>query len=94
VTEKQLTALGGLTVLLGIGLLILFNLGVWPWVLAVLALAGVPTAAAADRLAAGVQSAVWLASFAALIYWDAWWPWVLVPIVLTAVAGIVLSRHA
>lgn len=91
-TEKQLTALGGLIVLIGLGFLILFDFSIWPWVLAVLALAGIPTAAAAKRLAAGIQSAVWLASFAALIYWDAWWPWVLAPILLTAATGVLLSR--
>lgn len=77
-----------------VGLLIIFLLGgvFWPWTLVVVALAGIPSAAAAGRFIAGVQSAIWLSSFAVLIYWDAWWPGILLPIGLSMIAGFVAGR--
>jgi hypothetical protein len=91
-TRKHLSALGGLIMLIGLTVIFIIDVGFWPWILVVVAFAGVPTAAAAGRLVPGIQSAVWLGSFAALIAWEAWWPWILVPIGVSTILTGVLRR--
>jgi len=86
-TKRNLTILGGLVVLIGVGVLLFLDLPAWPWVLPVIALAGVPMGAAGGRLLPALQSGVWLACLAPLIYWDAWWPWILVPLALSSLVG-------
>lgn len=93
-TKRNLTILGGLVVVIGVGVLAILDLAAWPWVLPVIALAGVPMGAASDRMLPALQSGVWLAALAPLIYWDAWWPWILVPLALSALLGTLAGTRS
>ncbi len=91
-TNTHLTWFAGFIMIVGLLIVFLLGLSFWPWLLVVVAVAGIPSAATAGRLIAGVQSAVWLSSFAGLIYWDAWWPWILLPLALSATASLIFGR--
>jgi hypothetical protein len=73
--------------LIGIGVIFLAGIDIWPWILVLLGLAGLPESLAQKGFWAGIQGAVWMIGLAILFATDQFWPGVLILIGLSIVAG-------
>ncbi len=73
--------------LIGLGLLFLLRIGIWPWILAVIGLASLPAARAAQRGWLGYQSAFWLIGLTALFASGLFWPGILILLGLSVLLG-------
>jgi hypothetical protein len=75
--------------LVGIGVIFLAGIDIFPWILALIGLASLPGSVAKDGLWAGLQSAVWLIGLAVLFAIDKIWPGILILIGLSILAGAI-----
>jgi hypothetical protein len=73
--------------LIGLGLLFLLRVGIWPWILAVIGVAGLPAALASNRGWLGFQSAFWLIGLALLFASGYFWPGILILVGLSVLLG-------
>ncbi|MHB0857803.1 MAG: hypothetical protein ACYC5M_09555 [Anaerolineae bacterium] len=81
-------AMSGGILLIGIGILLLVpGLGLWPWILVVIALAGLPASLAANRGWIGWQSFFWLTGLATLFETGFLWPGILILVGLGMLIG-------
>jgi len=87
-------SLGSGIFLIGLGILFLLpGVAFFPWILAVIGLAGLPTALAHQRGWYGIQGAFWLIGLAILFATNLLWPGILILIGLSTLAGA-LSRNS
>jgi hypothetical protein len=89
-SEKD--TMGGVSagiMLVGIGIIFLAGIDIFPWILAVIGLASLPGSVAKDGLWAGLQGAVWLIGLAVLFALDIIWPGILILIGLSILAGAI-----
>jgi hypothetical protein len=77
---------GGI-LLIGIGVIFLADIDIWPWILVLLGLASLPESLAQKGFWAGIQGAVWLIGLAILFATDQFWPGILILVGLSIVAG-------
>lgn len=74
--------------LIGLGLIMLApGVNLWPWILVVIGLAGLPTALAAKRGWLGWQGAFWMIGLAVLFWSRRFWPGILIMIGLSVLLG-------
>ncbi len=73
--------------LIGLGALFLLRLGIWPWILAVIGLAGLPMAMATKRGWLGYQGAFWMIGLAVLFWSGHFWPGILILVGLSVLLG-------
>ncbi len=87
-------SVGGGIFLIGLGLLFLIpGIPFFPWILAVIGLAGLPTSLAHQRGWYGAQGAFWLIGLAILFATNLLWPGILILIGLSTLVGA-LSRES
>ncbi|MFO7696399.1 MAG: hypothetical protein R6X16_04490 [Anaerolineae bacterium] len=80
--------------LIGIGLIFLLpGVGFWPWILVVLAIAGLPNALSRGRDWMAWQSTFWLIGLALLFAFDVLWPGVLLLAGVSVLFGGLRLRH-
>ncbi|MBN1679546.1 MAG: hypothetical protein JW966_04590 [Anaerolineae bacterium] len=78
---------GGI-MLIGFGLLFMVDeIDFWPWVLAVIGFATLPSSIAREGFWAGLQGALWMIGLAILFATGAWWPGILILTGLSIIAG-------
>ena len=81
-------ALSGGIFLIGLGIVFLVpGLGIWPWILAVIGLAGLPAAVARKRGWFGWQGFFWLVGLTVLFATDQFWPGILILAGVSALIG-------
>ena len=86
--KKELSALSGGIMMIGLGILFLVEgIGFWPWILVVVGLAGLPESLARDGFWAGIQLLVWTAGLAVLFATGAFWPGILILIGLSTIVS-------
>jgi hypothetical protein len=68
---------GGI-LLIGIGVIFLADIDIWPWILVLLGLASLPESLAQKGFWAGIQGAVWLIGLAILFATDQFWPGIMI----------------
>ncbi|NLG28270.1 MAG: hypothetical protein GX557_10190 [Chloroflexi bacterium] len=89
-------AYGGLSAgifMIGLGVLFLSGVGVWPWILVVIGLASLPASMAAKQGWYGWQGSVWLIGLAILFATGQLFPGVLILVGISAI-GSALTRDA
>lgn len=77
----------GAVILIGIGLIFLLEIDIWPWIMVVIGLAILPGSISREGLWAGVQGSLWLFGIAILAITDAWWPGILILIGISTLVG-------
>jgi len=86
--DKSLKAVSGGIFLIGLGLLFLIpGIGIWPWILAVIGVAGLPAALSENKGWAGWQGFFWMIGLAVLFYTGLWWPGILILIGISTILG-------
>lgn len=85
--EHRYKSLSAGLFLIGLGMLFLLRLGIWPWILVVIGLAGLPAALESNRGWLGYQSAFWLIGLALLFASGYLWPGILILIGLSVLLG-------
>lgn len=87
-TDKDaFQGISGAILLIGIGIIFLADIDIWPWILVVFGLASLPESLAQKGLWAGIQGAVWMIGLAILFVTDQIWPGILILIGLSIIAG-------
>lgn len=69
---KMLHGMGGGLFMIGLGVIFLFNIPFWPWILALIGITSVPSSIAEDGLWAGLQSFVWMVGLAIMFATGQW----------------------
>jgi len=77
--------------LIGLGVLFLTGLGVWPWILLVVGLAGLPASLANHRGWYGWQGFFWMAGLAVLFATGQMWPGILILVGLSTLFGVLVK---
>ncbi|NLG50550.1 MAG: hypothetical protein GX552_10615 [Chloroflexi bacterium] len=77
-SEKAYSGLSAGIVLIGLGILFLLDIGIWPWILVVIGVASLPASLATRRGWYGWQSFVWLTGLAILFATGYFWPGILI----------------
>lgn len=91
---NRYSALSGGIFLIGLGILLLVpGLNIWPWILLVIAAAGLPAALAAQRGWLGWQSFFWLTGLAVLFATGYFWPGIVILVGVSIVLGA-LTRES
>ena len=81
--------------LIGIGILFLIpGLSLWPWILVVIGLAGLPASLANQRGWLGWQGFFWLTGLAVLFALDAFWPGILILVGVSMLVGALTRDSA
>jgi xanthine/uracil/vitamin C permease (AzgA family) len=78
-------------ILIGLGILFLTGVGIWPWILLVVGLAGLPAALANHRGWYGWQGFFWLAGLAILFATGTMWPGILILVGLSTLFGVLVK---
>jgi len=78
VNDKAYSGLSVGIFLIGLGLLFLLDIGIWPWILVVIGLAGLPASLATQKGWYGWQGFVWLIGLAILFATGYFWPGILI----------------
>lgn len=93
-TSKQTyeTASAGIF-LVGLGILFLTRLGIWPWILVVIGLAGLPASLAQRQGWYGWQGLFWLVGLAILFGTGFFWPGILILVGVSVLMGA-LTRES
>ncbi len=87
-TKRASESLSAGIILIGIGILFLVpGLSLWPWILAVIGLAGLPASLANQKGWLGWQSFFWLVGLAILFALNALWPGILVLVGISMILG-------
>jgi hypothetical protein len=73
--------------LIGLGLIFMLRIGIWPWILAVIGLAGLPAALATQRGWLAYQGAFWMIGLALLFATGHIWPGILILVGLSVLLG-------
>lgn len=87
--KSKLEGASGGIILIGIGVIFLMEIPIFPWILVVIGLASLPGSLAQKGLWAGLQGAVWLIGLAILFATNKIWPGILILIGLSIIAGSV-----
>ncbi len=92
--KKYYETLSAGILLIGLGVLFLVpGLGIWPWILLVVGLAGLPASLANKKGWLGWQGFFWLAGLAVLFATGAFWPGILILVGLSMLLGA-LTRQS
>jgi len=76
--HKQMGALGGGIFFIGLAILILVDsISFWPWILAVIGVATLPSSLAANKGWYGWNGFIWLVGLAVLFHFNIFWPGIL-----------------
>ena len=92
-SSKTYQGLSGGIFLIGLGLLFLTGIGIWPWILVVIGLSSLPASLAAKKGWYGWQGSLWLIGLAILFWSGHFFPGILILVGLSALGGA-LTRDA
>jgi len=80
--------------LIGLGVLFLTRVGIWPWILAVIGLAGLPASLAQKRGWYGWQGLFWMIGLAVVFATGLFWPGILILVGLSVLMGALTRESA
>ena len=85
--KRNLEGLSGGIFLIGLGIIFLTGIGFWPWILAVIGLAGLPASLGIKKGWYGWQGCFWMVGLAILFWSGHFWPGILILVGISALLG-------
>lgn len=92
-TKKVLAGMSGGIFLVGLGLMFYFNVGIWPWILALIGVTSFVSQLEGKGFWAGLQSLIWMVGLAVMFATGAFWPGILVLIGFSTMIGALLNPN-
>jgi hypothetical protein len=90
---QMLHGMSGGIFMIGLGVIFLFNIPFWPWILVLLGVTSVPSSIAEEGLWAGMQGFLWLVGLA-IIFFTGQWALILVLIGLSTMLSAMVRPDA